>query len=313
MNLKSKVLFTLSLIFLPFLLLAEPIVKKPFIYYFTETTPVNSVEKLDQKIREYLPEIEHKLNTKLEAYAHIYLAQTKSEFYQVTRGTVPRWAGGVATPGENKIVVKSPQFFGQGVPLETLTLHEITHLLVHQATDGNYIPRWLNEGLCVVLSGEARTGSLARLGRAAAAKRLMGLPRVDDVLRFSAHDADLACAESRSAAEYLVDRFEWQAVRDLLSYVKDGMEFDEAFYLSTGVGYETWQVEWIEYAEQRYLWVMFLDIDNMIWILIVLFGVVVMTFVFVRQRMQIRKMKDEEDEYGDQWEDWSEWDTNWKK
>jgi len=268
----------------------------PFVYYYEGTDGEKVVEQLDLKLKAKLPYIESKLGVKFKGKAGIHLTQTREDFYRVTRGRAPRWSGGLAYPDKRKVVVKSPLFFGQGVSLEALTTHEITHLVLHEAANGNYLPRWLEEGLCMILAGESRSGSLARLGRAAAANRLMGLPRVDDVLRFSAPQADLAYSESRSAAVYLIDRFGWLAVRELLKFVRTDKDFDEAFSMATGVEYENWQVQWIEYALNRYKWVFLLDIDNLVWFAIVSLAIVVMIIAYVRQRRQMKQLLAEEDE-----------------
>jgi len=281
----------------------------PFVYYYNGVDGDKVIDDLDKKLKVQLPKLETALGIKLKRTAHIYLTQTREEFNRLTRGRAPRWAGGIAYPQQWKIVVKAPHFFGQGVPLEVLTIHEIIHLLLHKAAAHNYIPRWFDEGFAVLLSGEARTGSLARLGRAAAARRLMGLPRVDNVLRFSSPDADLAYAEARSAAAYLIDRFGWTAVRDLLKYVRQDRDFEEAFFLSIGVDYEVFQVEWIEYAENRYRWVMLLEIDNMIWIGIVLLASVAVIAVYFRRRRQLKKWTEEEEDE----DEWDRWDTPWDK
>ncbi len=218
------------------------------------------------------------------------------QFIKATRGTVPSWAGGVAYPSKNTIIVKDPLYFGRGVPVEILSAHELTHLLLHKAKGENYLPRWLEEGICIYLSGESRVGSKANLGRAAAADRLMGLPRVDRVLAFSSQQADLAYSESESATRYFIDRFEWRAMRDLLKYVKTGKEFEEAFYLATGLGYEDFQIEWMDYARDRYRWVFLLEIESLIWMAIVVLFIAAMIAVFIRRRIQMRKWQDEEDE-----------------
>ncbi len=257
------------------------------------------VDELDHKLRQKVNYIEAHLQEKLNKSVNIYLTLTLDDFNNLTRGQVPGWAGGVAIPRRNTVVLKTPLFFGQGVPLEVLAAHELTHILIHQIVGDNYLPRWFEEGLCQVLSGESRHGSLGRLGRAAAAKRLMGLPRVDDVLNFAYGDADLAYAESRSAAAKLIDQFGWDAVAQLLRRVGKDEEFENAFPVVMGVEYEYWQVEWIEYAHKKYSFAVLLDIDYLIWVFIVLLGTVALTVVFIRRRIQFRRWLEEEEEEGE--------------
>ena len=137
----------------------------------------------------------------------------------------------------------------------------------------------------------------------------MGLPRVDNVLGFSANDADLAYSEARSAAAYLIEKHEMTAIRDIFKYMKRGKEFEEAFFLAVGVDYEVWQVEWIEYAENRYKFVMLLDIENLVWFVIVFLAIIVMTIAYIRRRMQMKRLLEEDEEDDDIDDDWQKWDT----
>jgi len=281
-------------------------VRPPFVFYYSGADSQQVIPSLESALKARLPALEEALGVRMPVPAHIYVTLSRSEFYQYTRGGVPNWAGGIAYPQRKLIVVKHPLFFGQGVPLETLTAHEITHLLTHRATRDNYLPRWLDEGLSVVLSGENRAGSFARLGRAALADRLIGLPRVDQVLRLSSPEADLAYSEAQSAAAYLIDRHRMPAVRDLLRRVGEGQDFDEAFYLATGVGYEAWQVEWMQYARLRYRWFALMDLDNLIWIVILLLVLIAGTTVWIRRRRQMKQLERMEEE---DWQRWGEWET----
>lgn len=281
---------------------AQPrFIHPPFVLYYSGADSAEVIPRLAESLQARLPALEEAVGVRMPSSAHIYVTLSRSEFFQYTQGGAPNWAGGIAYPQRNLIVVKHPLFFGQGVPLEILIAHEITHLLTHRATRDNYLPRWLDEGLCVALSGENRAGSLGRLGRAALADRLMGLPRVDQVLRFSSPEADLAYSEAQSAAQYLYDRFKPPAVRELLRRIGEGQEFDEAFYLATGVGYEAFQIEWMRHARTKYRWYAVMDLENLIWIVILLLALVAGAVTLIRRRRQMRAMEQMEEE------DWQRW------
>jgi len=271
----------------------------PYKYHFNGSDD-RIVSQLDEELRNIVPSIEYKLGVSLSGTVRIDLTLTKEEFNRITRGRVPRWAGGVASPQQNWIVVKAPLFFGQGVPLEVLTAHEISHLLMHKASGHNYIPRWFDEGLAQLLAGESRSGSLGRLSRAAASDRLIGLPRVDHVLSFSSQKAGLAYAEALSAADRFVDQFSWEVVRSILTGVRKGKEFENAFEDACGVSYEVWQVEWMDYARDRYRWWALMDMDNLIWMSVVMIGIFGMTVAYIRQRRQLKRLIEEEGDYSDE-------------
>ena len=124
----------------------------------------------------------------------------------------------------------------------------------------------------------------------------MGLPRVDDVLSFSSPDADLAYTESRAAADGLVKKFGWEAVKTILGRVAQGEEFGDAFHNVTGVEYEAWQADWLETAQQRYRKMLFMSIDEMIWILIMLLAITATISVWIRRRRQFRIWLAEEED-----------------
>ncbi|NQT34434.1 hypothetical protein HQ587_04520 [bacterium] len=272
--------------------------RHPFYYrYYGKDEKL--IDRLDERLRKKLENIESCLNYNLESSVHIYLTMTLEDFQQMTRGRIPKWAGGVAFPRRHTVVLKMPFFFGQGVPLEVLAAHELTHIVIHGIVGDNYLPRWLEEGLCQVISGESRTGSLARLGRAAFSDRLMGLPRVDDVLSFSEPRANLAYAESRSAAAKLIDQYGWISITRLLTEVGKGREFETIFLEVFEVEYEYWQVEWIEYARKKYSYAVLLDVNNLIWILILMLGMAAMMTAFIRRRYQFRKLSEEEGDQDD--------------
>lgn len=270
----------------------------PFTYLYAGKDP-DVVESLDRELRKIVPEMELHLGTRLPDKVEISLPLTRSEFAWLTGGRSPDWAGGMAYPNEDRIVVKAPQFFEEGVTLTTLAAHELAHLLLHQASSGQGIPRWFNEGFAQVLAKEDRSGSVSRLARAALADRLMGLPRVEDVLNFQNADANLAYAESHAAARGLLERYDWEVVRSILFTVGTGVEFDSAFHQCTEMEYEAWQVDWIESAQKRYKNFAFLDIESLIWVLIMLLGAAAAFAVWLRKRRQFREWAEEEAENGD--------------
>jgi len=269
--------------------------RPPFVYrYAGNDTSV--VMQLDRKLRERLPAIEDALGVELKHTVRIDLTLSREQFYRLTRGRVPNWAGGVAFPREWRVIVKAPVFFGRGVPLEVLTAHEITHILLHQVVADEYLPRWFEEGVCITLSGEQRSGSLRLVFRAVLADRLIPLPRVDDVLRFSAQDAELAYAEAGIAVRLMVDYFSWYNIRRMLAKIRDGTDFEDAFEAATGYNYEDWQIEWFSYMRRKFRWGFLFDIDYIIWMLILLLAAAAVVITFIRKKMQLKRWREEESE-----------------
>lgn len=271
---------------------------KPPFEYRLQRADDKTIQQLDQELHSRLQLMQSNLGMTLSGLIRIDVTMTREEFDRLTQNRVPNWAGGVAFQGQNRIVLKTPLFFDEGVPVGVLAAHELAHILLDQAAHGGDLPRWFQEGMASLMAGETRAGSLGRLGRAAAGDRLMGLPRVDWVLGFTRPDADLAYAEARFAAQYLVDGSGWEGVRKILIEVSGGREFEEAFKLGTGVEYETWQVEWLDWAKSRFRSAVLMEFDNLIWLVIFLLGVTAMIAVHIRRRLQFKKWLEEENEDG---------------
>ncbi|MFH0765549.1 MAG: hypothetical protein V2A61_03925, partial [Calditrichota bacterium] len=272
----------------------------PFIYHINSSDS-SLVIKLDQDIRNWLPEAESNLKARLPDRVNVFLTLSEAEFHRLTRGRAPRWAGGIAYPERSRVVVKAPLFFGQGVPLEVLVKHELTHILLHQASGGEYLPRWWEEGFCAVLSGEWRSGSQRRLNLAVMADRLIALPRIDDVLGFSAPDADLAYAEASLAAKLYIEWFGWNGTQRLLTEIKSGTFFEEAFAKVSGLQYEEFQIDFLDYLRHTYRWGVFYSVDDLIWIFILLLAILAVLVSYIRSRRQLKRW--EEDEETSDWED----------
>ena len=267
----------------------------PFEYYYAGHDEAY-LDRYDRELRKLLPQMQQRLGQPLPAKLRIDLPLSKAEFAWLTKGKAPEWAGGIAYPEKRRVVVKAPTFFEQGVSAQVLTIHELSHILMYDATKGQGLPRWFEEGIAQMTAGEDRSGSITRLARAAFADRLMGLPRVDDVLSFSAPDADLAYTESRAAAASFIDQFGWEAVPTLFERISKQEEFPDAFLVVTGIEYDNWQATWLERAQEKYKRYLFLNVDDLVWMAIVLLALAATFAVWLRKRRQFKKWLAEEEE-----------------
>jgi hypothetical protein len=71
---------------------------------------------------------------------------------------------GLARPQEGVIIMKSPSMMPRG-DFRGVLRHELVHILLYRNTDTYAMPKWLNEGLAMMLSGEKRWNSSIRVGQ----------------------------------------------------------------------------------------------------------------------------------------------------
>jgi hypothetical protein len=138
------------------------------------------------------------------------------------------WSGGVAFTGFGIIAI--------GIPPSNLDwgkkalVHELTHLVVHQATFSPYgqLPIWLDEGLATYNEGELDSDPRSYLERAILEDELISVRSLCSPFSAYSEKAYLSYAQSYSLVEYLLDNYGQDKMLDLLTLFKQGSTYDEA-------------------------------------------------------------------------------------
>ena len=108
--------------------------------------------------------------------------------------------------------------------------HEITHLLVREATFGPFgdIPTWLNEGLAQYAEGEMEEYHRQALDDAIKEDKLLSVRSLGSSFPADPDRASLAYAQSLSLVSFLIDAYDWAKIRELLATFKEGSTYDNA-------------------------------------------------------------------------------------
>jgi hypothetical protein len=138
------------------------------------------------------------------------------------------WSGGVAFTGFGIIAI--------GIPPSNLNwgkkalVHELTHLVVHQATFSPYgqLPIWLDEGLATYNEGELDSDLRSYLERAILEDELISVRSLCSPFSAYSEKAYLSYAQSYSLVEYLLDNYGQDKMLDLLTLFKQGSTYDKA-------------------------------------------------------------------------------------
>jgi len=138
------------------------------------------------------------------------------------------WTGGVAFTAFSIIAI--------GIPSSNLDwgkralVHELTHLVVHQATFSSYgrLPLWLDEGLAMYNEGELDPVFHSCLQEAILEDELISVRSLCSPFSAETEKARLSYAQSYSLVEYLLDNYGQDSMLDLLTILKQGSTYDEA-------------------------------------------------------------------------------------
>jgi Peptidase MA superfamily len=138
------------------------------------------------------------------------------------------WTGGVAFMDFGIIAINIP-------PSELewgrkALVHELTHLVVRQATFGPYgqLPLWLDEGLATYNEGELDPTLRSSLDEATSEGKLISVRSLCSPFSAYTEKARLSYAESYSLVEYLLANYGQDRMADLLALLKQGNTYDEA-------------------------------------------------------------------------------------
>jgi hypothetical protein len=173
----------------------------------------------------------------------IYVYQSTSDL----RGAMvfsQEWTGGVAFIDFGIIAISiSPSQLEWG---KRALVHELTHLVVHQATFGPYgqLPLWLDEGLSTYNEGELDPDLQASLNRAVSEGTLVSVRTLCSPFSAYTDKARLSYAESYSLVKYLLDNYGQDKMLDFLTTLKQGSTYDEALTEVYGFDIEGLDAGW---------------------------------------------------------------------
>ena len=237
---------------------------------------------LAEELPSWWSEIELALGRDLDDRLTIHLV---SHAGMVAKATgMPTWVSGVAHSPSGEIAISMHDPDGSRSDLETLLRHELVHVALHRATGGAELPRWFHEGVAESLANEI---DLMRAEALAGAVFGRGVPALDNIeaeFRGDARQASVAYAAARDFATWLRYPDPDEAhFRQLLSQLRNGREFEQAFVDAYGIPLEELDRQWRTGLFGRFVWFPLLGSGSLPFLLL---GPAV-AYAWVRRRKQL--------------------------
>ncbi|MFC2006642.1 peptidase MA family metallohydrolase [Chloroflexota bacterium] len=138
------------------------------------------------------------------------------------------WTGGVTFQRYGTIAIGiSPEDITWG---KRATVHELTHLVIHQATFNPYndLPTWLDEGLAMYSEGALEAPLRSLLNRAIAENELISVRGLSSPFSAFPEKSYLSYAQSYSLVEFLITNYGQARMLELLNIFRQGSTGDEA-------------------------------------------------------------------------------------
>ncbi len=269
-----------------------------FSVYYQKGDSVNARTILTILEKEF-PSLSSELGIKPTSPIGIYIAPSRISFNRLTGGAIPHWGEAVADARKQIIIVKSPRWFRSNNRPRTLLTHELVHILVGIATNNATLPRWLNEGLAIYISGETEYADGREIAHARFSDQLIPLQQIDAMFAFEQFQAHLAYQQAFSAISYLVETYGHTALSALLQSVRRERNFERAFQKTFAVSTQRFEQDWRAWLEKKYRYTFLVDFEYWLWLVIVLLFFAAFLMVQRRKRRKLAEWEQSEHTSGE--------------
>jgi len=191
-----------------------------------------------------LDQIEQEAGVQVTAPAQIFIYGSHDDLMNAIAMGNTEWTGGQTFPEQGIVVIGvSPDQLEFGL---IAVPHELTHLVIHHATQNPYndLPRWLDEGLAVYMSGELDApwrGYRQLVASLVQMNQLMTLQTLSSSFPADPNQALQAYAQSATVVEFIIKHYGSQAMANLLKAFAEGNTYDDA--LKQALGVDTWGLD----------------------------------------------------------------------
>ena len=161
----------------------------------------------------------------------VMLAPEDSELARATSS----WIAGFAHGATGTIVLfpsRSLQYPHDS--LEAVLRHEVAHILIVRAADGQAVPRWFNEGLAVVAERAWHFEDRWQLGWALVSADQVRMDEVNDLFQAGSSGARQAYALASAFVRHIIETQGSDVPARILAAVANGVPFEVAFEQATG-------------------------------------------------------------------------------
>ncbi|MEO7038343.1 MAG: peptidase MA family metallohydrolase [Polyangiaceae bacterium] len=165
----------------------------------------------------------------------------------------PEYAAGVAYSELGLVLLTlAPVHPGSEQDLGEVFRHELAHVALNDALNGQPVPRWFNEGFAVFASGESAFVRMKTLSMATVGGSLIPLRDLERSFPNDEEKAQVAYAEAVDVLRFLVRREDAHRFRALIGELRSGKPFDKAVLDAYGVELSTLELEWRDDVSRRY-------------------------------------------------------------
>lgn len=193
----------------------------------------------------------------------------------------PAYAQGVAYSPLRLVLVTliAPHSY-DGVDVLETGLHELAHVAVHDATGGNHVPRWFNEGIAIHESGEKPWERRKVLWEAAATHELLPFTELDRTFPEAQGEVGVAYAQAADFVRFLLREEDRARTASLFERVRNGQSLEAALGDAYGADLRRLEYQWKKGLESSTSTGALVSIGSLAWVL----GAAALVAAYIRRR-----------------------------
>jgi len=238
-----------------------------FIYHPSSRERVQPLIAQAEAVRHELTE---RLGFPVLSEVRVEIARTPGEMatFAPSGAPYPEYAAGVAYSELGLVLLSlTPIHAGQEQDLGEVFRHELAHVALHDALNGQEVPRWFNEGFAVFASGESSFPRMRTLMMSTVGGSLIPLQELERSFPDDETKAQVAYAEAVDVVRFLVRREDIHRFRMLVSELREGKAFNQAVLDAYAVDLATLELEWRDDASRRYTFLPILLSGTFFWVI----------------------------------------------
>lgn len=247
------------------------------------------LQKLISRVEPSLKDLADFFGEQSGGVVTIYLTKSNQRYKDQAWHKIPEWSQAVAFTRERFIVMRLANAQEIKTAPQTL-IHELVHMHIAQRMPEGRMPIWVNEGLAQYLSYKDLTlDDKVLLANRLALKQILELSALDSMQNFSASKARLAYVQALSAVQYFVKEYDRHALSLLVANIARYHSVNDAFRATIGIDFIDFERHWYEEIKENYRWLVVLNIDNLIWVMM---GLLALLAIYAVRRRNRKKISD---------------------
>ena len=181
---------------------------------------------------------EQLLGTQLAGPVDVFVYATREDFFDALGPGAREWTGAAAFSDIRTIFMVLEE--SSVVYLETAMVHEVTHIVFHDATDNPYHEpaRWLNEGIASWSETADAAGERAIVEVEASGAGLFSFDAITEQFPIGERGGRLSYAQGTTMVDLIVEGFGPEAIARITAAYRDGASDAEALEAGTGIAAE---------------------------------------------------------------------------